>query len=619
MMINKLKRLGEYVQHEESNNNPLNLKTNVLGAYVICLLFDYDGNECKYVGIDTIQEYTKSNMEKFMFVIPPSPRSTPLFPSWSIGGSIPISLDKIKKSFSNKCNLEIFADTIDFNNDEIVNNIQQSLDKDAPNHILTVQINGELIKGSKLFTDKIAEYEQNIEEVHYSMANGEIISKSNATCYFCNKEKLVYGFVNLNDFNFYSPDNLAFIAGGFQKKSTWKNYPVCPECIKPLQAGKYLIENHFSHIFWGNSYFILPTPILNGSEFSEFIEDMKEEYHQISLKRGDDDKSQQSKQLEEDILECLANHNDTATITFFFYHQDKKKFQILQEAEDILPSRFQKIIDAKKKVEDYDEFKNLKGLYKKGVSHNLSFNFGIIKTFFPSNFNNDFLDITTKILKDQKMSKTFITHQISEHLAKGFRNDALYHDIKKAMIFLKFLYDLNLIEQTKGKMEVKMKNKYEDYFQLHPEFYDADWKKAVFLTGALAQNVMDIQKFNRGAAPFRSRLNGLKLDQRIIKRLLPESIEKLEQYKSNYYRDLEEKIALLMESGEPVLKLQSVDEISFYFAMGMNLNNLLKNCKSCEKPHFQCQCKCKECDNTRVYCTCKKFKTEKKQNGANNE
>jgi len=56
----------------------------------------------------------------------------------------------------------------------------------------------------------------------------------------------------------------------------------------------------------------------------------------------------------------------------------------------------------------------------------------------------------------------------------------------------------------------------------------------------------------------------------------------LKQYKSNYYRKLEEVIARLMESGEPDLKQQSVDEISFYFAMGMNLNKQFKSDKETE-------------------------------------
>jgi len=582
MMINKLKLLGEHIQQNEGDCNPLNLKTNVLGAYVICLQFKHDDENCKYLGLDTIQEYNRENMKKFMFAIPPSPRSTPIFPSWSIGEDVSKSLDNIRKSFLNECNLEIFSSEITANWENIVSDIQESLDRDAKNHILTVKIDKKLIGDSELFIDKINDYTKNLESIHYSMDKGKQISKSEAICYFCNQEKTVYGYVNLNDFNFYSPDNLGFIAGGFNKRKTWKNYPVCPDCIKPLERGKNLIENHFSHKFWGNTYFILPSPILNREDFTGLIDDMKEEYHQISLRRGDDNISQQSKELEEDIFESLAKHNDTATITFFFYEQNKKKFQILQEAEDILPSRFQRIIEAKKKVEDFDEYKNLKGLYIRGEFHSLSFNFGIIRTFFPRNFNNDFLDITTKILKDQKMSKSFITHQISEHLAKGFRNEKMYYDVQKAMLFLKFLYKLNLINQTKGKMEVTMDNKYEEYFQKHPEFYDADWKKAVFLTGVLAQNVMDIQYQERGARPFRSRLNGLKLDRRAIKRLLPESIEKLEQYKKNYYRKLEESIAFLMESGEPELKQQSVDEISFYFAMGMNLNKQFKSNKETE-------------------------------------
>jgi len=372
-------------------------------------------------------------------------------------------------------------------------------------------------------------------------------------------------------------NEVAYIAGGFKQTKTWKNYPVCPTCANYLRLAKEKLSKNLDRYFYGNKYFLIPSPILDKGDFYENLLDIEEDFKDLSLIKNEEKNQQLRNELEEDIFKTLSIQKDQATFTFFFYKASNSEFKILQEAEDILPSRFQKIIEAKRKSEDFDEFKDLKGLYKKGESHNLSFNFGIIKTFFPSNFNNDFLDITSKILKGQKMSKSFITHQISEHLSQGFRNEALYHDIEKAMIFLNFLYELNLIEKTKGKTEVIMENRYEEYFQKHPEFYDADWKKSVFLTGVLAQNVMDIQYQDRKATPFRSRLNGLKLDARVIKRLLPESIEKLEQYKSNYYRDLETTISLLMESGEPELKKQSVDEISFYFAMGMNLNKQFKN------------------------------------------
>lgn len=575
-MINKIWQLGKYVNSSEAKNNPLNLKTNVIGAYVIILQFYYDDKKCEYKGIDVIQEYTRDNMDKFMFIDLP-PNSTPFFPSWSIGENPSTSLNKLKKSFKEKCNLEAFSETIKANEKMILDDIKQSLDKNASNHVLTVNINGKLIMDSELFAETISNYKENIDKTHFYMETGKVTSKGVTHCYLCKNKKIVYGFVNLNDFTFYSANEQAYIASGFVKSKTWKNYPVCPDCIPYLQSGKYLVETYFSHKFWGNDYFILPTPILERNDFKTFVENMKEEYHQISLRRGDDYKSQQSKELEEEIFNCLAKQNDIATITFFFYEKEQNKFQIMQEAEDILPSRFQNIITAKKKVEEYKEFHNLNGLYKKGEVANLSFNFGIIKTFFPSNFNNDFLDITTKILKGQKISRTLLFHQISDHLAKGFRNEALYHDIEKAMILMEFLSELKLVEITTGKLEIKMDNKYQDYFDQHPEFYNADWKKAVFLTGVLAQHVMDIQYRERKATPFRSRLNGLKLDPRAIKRLLPESIEKLDQYRSNYYRDLEEVIAQLLESGEPELKLQSIDEISFLFAVGMNRNKQFKS------------------------------------------
>ena len=643
-MINKLKVLGECIQKNEGDNNSFNLNNTLESANVIVLNFFLDENECYFKEID-IFEYDTGKREKVLLLKDVKGNKVSSFPTVFIDAKgIDKSLKKLNRilkvgelinpklsSLSHLFNKDYLnwlksindaeantqqASLSEKKSDSYLNKIADFISQDDSN-LCTIHINGEYVGDSKYFQPIKENYFSSIDKDYYEKYSTISLGKG-IHCYTCRRvAKELYGFCGT--FKFYSANESAYIAGGFQKNKTWKNYPVCPTCANYLRLAKEKLNGNLNRYFYGNKYFLIPTPTLDRGEFYENLKDIEEDFRDIALSKKEEDNQQLRQEMEDEVFGILARQKNQLTFTFFFYKASNSEFKILQEAEDILPSRFQKIIDAKKKVENFDEFKNLKGLYKKGVSHNLSFNFGIIKTFFPSNFNNDFLDITTKILKGQKMSKTFITHQLSEHLAKGFRNEALYKDIEKAMIFFKFLYELNLIEQTKGKMEVRMKNKYEDYFNLHPEFYDADWKKTVFLTGALAQNVMDIQYRERGARPFRSRLNGLKLDHRAIKRLLPESIEKLEQYKSNYYRDLEEKIALLMESGEPELKRQSVDEISFYFAMGMNLNNFLKNCKSCEKPHFQCQCKCKECDNTRVYCTCKKFKTEKKQNGENNE
>jgi CRISPR-associated protein Csh1 len=112
-------------------------------------------------------------------------------------------------------------------------------------------------------------------------------------------------------------------------------------------------------------------------------------------------------------------------------------------------------------------------------------------------------------------------------------------------------------------------NNFEEFFEENPIF-DDETKKAMFLEGVLAQKLLNIQYSERNATPFRSRLNGLKIDEKIAKRLLPEIINKLEEYEKNYYRKLEETI------GEYLVKSNfshySVDELSYYFALGMVLS-----------------------------------------------
>jgi CRISPR-associated protein Csh1 len=591
-MINKLKLLGEYVHENEGDVNSLGLNLDLVEANVVVLNFSLDDKNCVFLEFDTI-EFDQTKNTKIMYKNAKGQTKSP-FPTYNAfydkdeircKKNIDKSFNKFVATMENNSlinsDLEPIVNYLKIGENEAIlkDGIYDNIYSDKSN-LFTLKINGSFIGESALYKKIIENYVSSKDEVFFTKYNTKSIG-SNVKCYTCGKisDKL-YGFCDT--FKFYSANETAYIAGGFKKEKTWKNFPVCPECAKYLRLGQEKLNKNLNRYFYGNKYFLIPTPILDKGTFYTILQNIEEDFKDLSLNREQESNQQLRNEMEEDIFETFARQENQATFTFFFYAASNSEFKILQEAEDILPSRFKKIINTKKEVERFNEFKDLKGLYKKGENHDLAFNFGIVKTFFPSNFNNDFLDITTKILKGQKISKSFILHQVSDHLAKGFRSEKLYHDIEKAMIFLKFLYELNLIEQTKNKMEFKMENKYEDYFQLHPEFYDADWKKTVFLIGVLAQHVMDIQWQERNATPFRSRLNGLKLDHRAIKRLLPESIEKLEQYKSNYYRDLEEVIAKLMESGEPQLKQQSVDEISFYFAMGMNLNKQFKSKKETE-------------------------------------
>ena len=124
----------------------------------------------------------------------------------------------------------------------------------------------------------------------------------------------------------------------------------------------------------------------------------------------------------------------------------------------------------------------------------------------------------------------------------------------------------------------EISEKIEAFFERFPEFFNSAEKKAVFLEGALAQFLLNIQYRDKNSQPFRARLKGLKMDKALIIKLLPEIQNKLEEYGKNYYRELETKISEYFVLAGNKWNLSN-DEISFYFALGMNLSKYFKSNK----------------------------------------
>lgn len=68
------------------------------------------------------------------------------------------------------------------------------------------------------------------------------------------------------------------------------------------------------------------------------------------------------------------------------------------------------------------------------------------------------------------------------------------------------------------------------------------------------------------------------MNEALIKRLLHVIQDKLEEYDSNYYQELEEIIAsYFVLSG--INWEETDDELSFYFVLGMDMHKLFKNKK----------------------------------------
>ncbi len=123
----------------------------------------------------------------------------------------------------------------------------------------------------------------------------------------------------------------------------------------------------------------------------------------------------------------------------------------------------------------------------------------------------------------------------------------------------------------------EFKEKVRLFFNNFNIFFTTDAHCSIFLTGILTQLLLNIQMRERSATPFRSRLKGLKMDGRDISSLLPDIIEKLEQYNKNYYLSLENLISEYFVSAGNFRSWNiAVDEMNFIFVLGMNLSRYFK-------------------------------------------
>ncbi len=125
------------------------------------------------------------------------------------------------------------------------------------------------------------------------------------------------------------------------------------------------------------------------------------------------------------------------------------------------------------------------------------------------------------------------------------------------------------------EQEVKLET-VDKFLRGHEVAFDTPAKKAVFLEGVLVKFLLDVQYANRKSTPFRGKLHGLKLDVIKIRKLLPEIVEKLREYKVGCYSWLERLVSQYFIDAENEGWDLSKDEISYYFALGLNLGGILK-------------------------------------------
>lgn len=611
-MIEAMKKIGEYALEKENKDlndfvsilveNPASNETY---KHVFCIKLVSCQNSFEFKEIEH-QEYSKEKIGKYLYKRGSSngPDITPT-----------ARVTEIKKTFSNKIIgwfskplkeakpildgeevqfLELLGKCIKENEEKILLDLEPKVNSiDAKeNSILTLVIeeNG--------FIRYVGDFEvfrkilKNNGASKFYSKYGIISKADDKVCSICKTHKEVYGFVT--PYEFYTVDKKGFVSGGFDQSKAWRNNPICLECALKITAGREYIEKYMSFGFYGFNFLIIPK-LLNNST-NEDLFDTFEKFNEKKFTFNKDYKRFLTAN-ENDILEILSEEDNYLNFNFQFYEKSNSAYRILLYIEDILPSRLRELFKSKEIVDKRKIFSNY---YSNDTEvKSIQFTLGNVRWFFPNtlddpDLNKYFLEITNGIFTGASVDYNFLLKYIMRRIRKDFRNEnSTRYSLFLGFQMLDFLSNLCLLGNYTGgncvnstnlsillsDMEPKENNGYEArtnvIFSEFEHFFNTDAKKAIFLEGALVQYLLNIQKFQRGSAPFRTKLRGLNLDERYVKRIFPETINKLEEYDANYYKELEYLVSKYMIQSGNNWKMSN-DEISFYFVLGMNLSNLLK-------------------------------------------
>ena len=609
-MIEAIKDIGEYYIAEKGwdLNDPVEIFIEDPASspnYKNVLLIILNKTECRfdYGGIRQ-EEYSKEKVEKYLYKGKKG-NATDLTPTSKITELDKTFNNRILKWFQNTLKdstLILESDDFDLikdlnscleeNKDAIISELSDKTKNfgTKENGIISLLIND----GNEKYLGDIPIFRHllvaNSISDYYNKYNTTSIAKDRVCSVCSTHSSEVYGFVST--YKFYTIDKPGFVSGGFDQQLAWKNYPVCKKCAIKLEAGKKYIEKFLNYKFYNTlNYYVVPKFFQSkvDTEILRLLEEFKEESDNGNIKLKDKYDHLLS-DTDEEVFAILKQQKNSLVNNLMFYEESNAAFKILLYVEDILPSRLRTLFNEKRIVDNKSIFKEFgkDGKY-------LSFTFGNIWHFFPQNQDHSsrkyFLEIIHKIFVGMKIDYSYLMSAIIIKIQNDFSsNTSTKLSAHLGLQLLDYLNNLDILDNFEGGTEMSEINSDEIFggnntqldekvnriFAEFPDFFGEPAKKAVFLEGGLAQLLLNIQHQERGAQPFRIKLHGLKLDEKLVKRLLPEIQNKLEEYDKNYYRGLEALISKYMMQAGDGWNI-SKDDISFYFVLGMNLNYLFKS------------------------------------------
>lgn len=414
-------------------------------------------------------------------------------------------------------------------------------------------------------------------------------------CNLCQEKKEVYDYFPMN---VYSTDKRGF-SPYFIREDSWKRLPVCSDCTPSLMRGWDFIGMHLKKDFYGYKFYVIPKFFVGKLDY-KFVEEIKRAR----------DKNEYTGLLsieDKDILDIIFRDEEYRFNLIFVFCKIGQSTQIIRFVENVSPSWIKRIYNTFMETSNLsitqEEILKQIGLISKKKNGNLkyidkdSLTFaGFIKSFFPSSketgiYEKYFLDIVSDILSERRINQDFLINSFVREIRNRHINDKNWEEkllSVKSLLLLMFLDRLILLKSDDKQlsygslllddfMKEEKIQRIKKFFDEYDNAFNTPSKRGVFLEGVLCNFLLAIQYTKRGSDPFKSKLYGLELDENKIKKLLPMIKEKLWEYDANYYNWLEELISRYFIEAEKTGFDMSKDEISYYFALGLNVGRIFKD------------------------------------------
>ena len=414
-------------------------------------------------------------------------------------------------------------------------------------------------------------------------------SKGTGTCALSHEQDVeVWGRIDTLGF---TVKEVTFNRGGFDDKKSFRMFPVSRKAALALEAARRFAFSQLTDRFYTLEYMILPR-MLEGDPKAllSIANKMKVSASDNTLTRKSAPIMKADGKIDlvtedEDIL------RSGVLVDLLFYQRNQAQIALLLHLQDISPTRLGELKAAVNVISN--RYGKAFGFTDKKTNEFKPFRvgLGVVKNFFSTGkglkvaFDPFFYRLLEAMFHAQTIPESTVVTALIDKIRFAFKNDGDdYHTpfhttVYQAITTRGLLGELGLFNNIQPTfMDSKpqpISLQREDFIASHEAFFkDQPALKGAFLTGVLTSILTYAQYKRLNSKPFLNKLNNLNLGIDELRRLVPQLLNKIQQYQqgSGDYKPNHVEVTNLTAEASDLLMSggrASRDDLSFAFAAGM--------------------------------------------------